>query len=313
MKAAIVRAAGQPPVYADFEEPVAGAGEHLVTVRASALAPLVRARASGAHYSASDQFPFVVGVDGVGTLEDGQRVYFLLPRAPHGAMAARTAVAATHCIPVPDGLDDATAAAIGNPGMSSWAALTQRAHLQAGETVLINGATGASGRLAVRIARHLGAARVIATGRNADILASLGADEIIMLGEDAAALDDRFRAVFASGVDIVVDYLWGLSAERMLGAVARAGRGDRPLRFVQVGNSSGATIALPGAVLRSSAVELTGSGIGSVSLAGLLAAVEETFRAAGPAGLAIPLRTVPLADVAQAWADGDARRTVFTP
>jgi len=313
MKAAIVRGAGQSPVYADFEEPVAGAGEHLVTVRAAALAPLVRARASGAHYSASGQFPFVVGVDGVGVREDGQRVYFLLPRPPHGAMAERTVVAATHCIAVPEDLDDATAAAIANPGMSSWAAFVERAHLKAGETVLINGATGASGRLAVRIARHMGAARVIATGRNVDLLSSLGADEIIALNEEGDILEQRFQAVFAAGVDVVVDYLWGMSAERMLAAAAKVGREGVPLRFVQVGNSSGATINLPGAVLRSSAIEMTGSGIGSVTLSGLLRAVECLFRAAGAAALTLPIRTVPLAGVEQAWADGDSRRTVFIP
>src|SRR5579871_3111679 len=162
MKAAIVEAAGQAPVYADFAEPVDGEGEVLVTVTASALSNLARGRAAGTHYSAGSVFPFVVGVDGVGRTEDGKRVYFLLPRAPFGAMAERTVVASRQVIALPDGLDDARAAVIANAGMASWAALTERAHLRAGETVLVNGATGASGTLAVKIARHLGAGRVIA-------------------------------------------------------------------------------------------------------------------------------------------------------
>ena len=87
MKAAIVRAAGQTPVYGDFAEPTAAPGEIRITVTAAALSPLARGRASGAHYSASGQYPAVVGVDGVGRLDDGRRVYFLLPRAPWGAMA----------------------------------------------------------------------------------------------------------------------------------------------------------------------------------------------------------------------------------
>jgi NADPH:quinone reductase-like Zn-dependent oxidoreductase len=152
----------------------------------------VRARASGAHYSASHSFPFVAGVDGVGRLDDGGRVYFLMPRAPYGAMAEKTVVPSAQCLPVPDDLDDVTAAAIANPAMSSCAALTERAHLKAGEIVLVNGATGAAGQLAVRIAKHLGAAKVIATGRNPEALraaADLGADMTIPLVEDEAALD----------------------------------------------------------------------------------------------------------------------------
>ncbi|MDX3884635.1 MAG: zinc-binding alcohol dehydrogenase family protein [Sphingomonas sp.] len=312
MKAAIVTEAGRLPIYADFEEPVAGAGERIVSVRAAALAPLVRARASGSHYSSSGRFPFVVGVDGVGTLDDGQRVYFFLPRAPFGAMAERTVVPVARQIPVPDGLDDVTAAAIANPGMSSWAAFTRRAHLKPGETVLINGATGASGQLAVRIARHLGAGKVIATGRNVDVLAALGADAVIPLDGDGDALEARFQAELAQGVDVVVDYLWGISAERLLIAAARVAKEGVPLRFVQVGTASGADITLPGAILRSSAIELMGSGIGSVSLDGLLASIAGVFDAALPAGLTLPTDPVPLSGVEAAWPRDDGRRIVFT-
>ena len=193
MKAAIVRAAGQTPVYGDFAEPIAGAGRDRITVTAAALSPLARARAAGAHYSVSGAFPAVVGVDGVGRLDDGRRVYFLLPRAPWGAMAEFAVAPATQIAPLPDGLDDVTAAAIANPGMSSWAAFKERAKLEAGETVLINGATGSAGRLAVQIAKHFGAKRVIATGRNVEALQALGADATIALVDDEAALEDRFE------------------------------------------------------------------------------------------------------------------------
>ena len=185
-------------------------GETRIAVAAAALSPLARARASGAHYSAAGQYPAVVGVDGVGRLDDGRRVYFMLPRAPWGAMAEFIVAPATQIAPLPEGLDDATAAALANPGMSSWAAFKERAKLKAGETVLINGATGSAGRLAVQIAKHFGAKRVIATGRNAEFLralAALGADATITLGDDEAALEDRFRALFAEGIDVVVDYL----------------------------------------------------------------------------------------------------------
>ena len=244
MKAAIVREPGQTPVYGDFAEPERAAGENRIRVSAAALSPLARGRASGAHYSASHSFPFVAGVDGVGRLEDGRRVYFLMPRAPFGAMAEETVVPSKQFLPVPDRLDDITAAAIANPTMSACAALTERAQLKAGETVLVNGATGAAGQLAVQIARRLGAAKVIATGRNLKGLreaAALGADATIPLVEDEAALDKSFAAAFEKGVDVVVDYLWGKSAERLLIAAAKAGKAA-PLRFVQIGSVSGETI-----------------------------------------------------------------------
>ena len=178
MKAAIVQGPNQTPVYGDFAEPEPAAGENRIRVSAAALSPLARGRASGAHYSASHSFPFVAGVDGVGRLDDGKRVYFLMPRAPFGAMAEEAVVSSTQFLPLPYGLDDITAAAIANPAMSSCAALMERAKLKAGETVLVNGATGAAGQLAVQIARRLGAAKVIATGRNLKALreaAELGA------------------------------------------------------------------------------------------------------------------------------------------
>ena len=186
MKAAVVAQAGSLPVYSDFPAPLPSSGECSIAVSAAALSPVVKARVSGAHYSAAGDFPFVAGIDGVGRLDDGRRVYFILPKAPYGSMAERAVVPASHCVPVPDGLDDIAAAALANPGLSSWAAFKERARLASGETVLINGATGASGRLAVQIAKHLGAGKVIATGRNASALQSLkaiGADETIVLGE----------------------------------------------------------------------------------------------------------------------------------
>ena len=310
MKAAIVRVAGEAPVYGDFADPVAGAGEYRVAVSASALSPLTRARASGTHYSSSGGFPFVAGVDGVGRLDDGSRVYFVLPRAPFGGMAETTVARESLCVPIPEDLDDITAAAIANPGMSSWAALSERARFVAGETVLINGATGSSGQLAIQIARHRGAAKVIATGRNQAVLESLGADVTIALDDEA--LDKQFKTVFAEGVDVVLDYLWGASMERLLPAAARASPEGKPVRIVQIGTASGADIRFPGAILRSSAIELMGSGIGSVSLERLATAIARVFKAAGEGGFTLPTQTMPLADVAKGWTAGDSDRIVFT-
>lgn len=312
MKAAIVRVAGETPVWGDFPDPVAEAGEYRIAVSASALSPLTKARASGTHYSSCGGFPFVAGVDGVGRLDDGTRVYFVLPRAPFGGMAEATVARKSLCVPIPDDLDDITAAAIANPGMSSWAALSERARFVAGEAVLINGATGSSGQLAVQIARHRGASKVIATGRNRAVLNSLGADVAIALGDDGEALDKQFEAAFAEGIDVVLDYLWGPSMERLLPAAAKAIPEGKPVRIVQIGTASGADIRFPGAILRSSAIELMGSGIGSVSLERLAVAIDGVFRAAGEGGFTLPTQTMPLADVAKGWTAGDGDRIVFT-
>ena len=316
MKAAVVLGAGQSPLYGDMSEPLPSAGESRVSVTAAAISHVVKSRASGTHYSSSQQFPFVVGIDGVGRLDDGRRVYFVLPRAPYGSMAERTVVRSTQCVPLPDDLDDFTAAAIANPGMSSWAAYRERARLKPGETVLVNGASGTSGRLAVQIARHLGAKKVIATARNADALesiAALGADVTIPLVEDVGALEVTLKEQFAAGVDVVIDYLWGPSAEQILIAAAKAGRDAVPIRFVQIGSTSSQDITLPSAVLRSSAIELMGSGIGSIPLDRIVSAISELLQATGPAGLQIDTTPVPLRDVERAWREDDSRRrTVFT-
>jgi NADPH:quinone reductase-like Zn-dependent oxidoreductase len=315
MKAAVILGAGQMPVYGDFAEPQPAAGESRVTVTAAAISHVVKSRASGAHYSSSGQFPLVVGIDGVGRLDDGRRVYFVLPKAPYGSMAERTVVSSKQCLVLPDQLDDVTAAAIANPGMSSWAAYTERVRLKAGETVLVNGATGTAGRLAVQIAKHLGAKKVIATGRNADALksvAALGADVTIPL-EDEVALEGAFKEQFAEGVDVVIDYLWGRSAERLLIAGAKAGPEAVPIRFVQIGSVSGSNITLPSAVLRSSAIELMGCGIGSVPLDRLFAAIGGLMQATIPAGFQIETTPVPLSEVERTWPNDDStRRTVFT-
>ena len=312
MKAAIVVEAGRAPVYGDFRDPAARAGHTLVRVTAASISHVTRSRASGSHYTSDGASDFVPGVDGCGVAQDGRRVYFILPEAPFGAMAESTLVDERRCFPLPDGLGDETASAMAIPGMSSWAALVERAQLRAGETVLVNGATGASGRLAIQIAKHLGAGRVIATGRRTqtfDDLRRLGADATIALTDDRDALEDALKQEFRQGVDIVLDYLWGASAETAMVAAAKAGPEAVPIRFVQIGAVSGANITLPSAALRSSALQLMGSGIGSVALPRMLAAVRGVLEAAPAAGFEIATECMPLAEVAQVWtrADADAR------
>jgi NADPH:quinone reductase-like Zn-dependent oxidoreductase len=322
MKAAIVAAIGQSPVLGEFVRPTPAVGQALVSVSAAALSAFSKSRSTGAHYSAECGFPAVAGAEGVGTLEDGRRVYFVLPEAPHGALAEACLVAPDRCVDVPDGLDDVTAAAIANPGMSAWAALVERAKLKPGETVLVNGATGSAGRMAVFLARHLGAGRVIATGRNAqelETLKSSGADVVIpfRLDQDAQAgakaYEGALAVEFAQGIDVVIDYLWGQSAKTIIVAVAKNEEDGRPVRFVHVGSAGGEdAIQLPGAALRSSAIQLMGSGLKSVPFDLLLNAVRQVFEVAVVAGLNLPVRVMPLAEIEQAWQAPGSPRVVIS-
>jgi NADPH:quinone reductase-like Zn-dependent oxidoreductase len=317
MKAAVVKAAGEHPGYADFNAPAPQAGHCLIEVTATALSHVARARAAGTHYSAKLTVPFIAGIDGTGRLEDGQRVYFFKPDAPFGSMADTSIAPQANCVALPDALDDITAAAIAIPGMSSWAALVDRARFVAGETVFINGATGTSGRLAVQIAKHLGAGKIVATGRRQDALDALklaGADVTISLVQEEGALHRAFEAEFREGVDVVLDYLWGVSAESLLNVAATASPDDHAVRFVQIGSISGAEIQLPATLLRSAAITLLGSGIGSVPLPRLLRAMQDVFNAAVPAGFTIATEVVPLANLGMHWGNSSSdRRTVFIP
>jgi len=318
MKAAIVQSFAKTPVYGEFPEPRAQEGEVTVKVSAAGLSRLVQAQAAGKHYSSEAKFPFVPGVDGVGKLADGTRVYFAFPQAPFGAMAESTVVKQEYCVALPVELDDVRAAAGGNPGMSSWAALKDRAKFVKGETVLINGATGVAGRLAIQIAKHLGASRVVVTGRNEASVAGLkelGADATIALEQEREALVKAFRGEFKErGVDVVLDYLWGPSVESMMEAITGHGGGaaERRVRFVNIGSIAGPKVALDASALRSSGVELMGSGLGSVSNARLVEGIGEFFRSVVPGGFHISADPVALSEVEATWGSKTAERVVFT-
>ena len=319
MKAAIVTTAGKTPLYADFPDPTPKEGEQLIRVRAAALSNFTKSRASGAHYSATGIYPAVAGTDGVGLTPDNRRIYFAMPETPYGSLAELCPIHPRRCVEIPDTLDDITAAAIANPGMSAWGSLVERAHLAPSETVLINGATGTAGRVAVQLARHLGASRIIATGRNPqelETLKQLGADEVIPFALDQPNGPTEFEAAlaqtFSRGIDIVIDYLWGQSALTVLTALAKS-IDDHPVRFVQVGSAGGEmSINLPAALLRSSAITLMGSGIGSLSREALAQSIRSTFEAVAPAHLTIATQTAPLAEVETVWQTSTGKpRMVF--
>lgn len=309
MRAAVVRDFTRPPVYTDFREPEAGPHTRVVSVEAAAVHRVVRSIAAGAHYSADGILPLIPGVDGIVRLEDGTRIYTGGPDEPFGMLAERTAVPTRFAFPVPEGLDSITAAAIVNPAMSSWAPLAKRLH--PGATVLVVGATGVAGGLAVSIAKFLGAGRVVAAGRNEEALAALQpvADAVARIGGDdeAAQLADA-----ADGFDLVLDYVWGPVAERLLAVIARRARGTgRAVEWVQIGALAGADIALPSALLRQAPLTVSGSGLGSIDPALLGRVIPAILDAADSGAITLEAQGYPLAEVESAW--NRPGRLVFLP
>ena len=236
MNAAVLHALDKPPHFEQFPDPIAEEDEVIVNVRAAALKPIDKQMASGSHYAASRELPVVCGVDGVGCLSDGTRVFFARPRPPYGGMAERTVVSSSNCFPIPDTVDEFTAAAVFNPGLSAWGARAWRAQLAPGENVLILGATGVTGKLAIQTAKLLGAGRVVAAGRNEDVLRtlpSLGADAVIRLDKPGQDLSEAFaREAGETGFEVIIDYLWGPPTEALLATIARRDLKPCPLPCV---------------------------------------------------------------------------------
>jgi len=319
MKAALVQSFDAPPIYTDFPAPTAAEGEQLVTITAAGLHQIVKGIAAGTHYMSSGKLPFIPGVDATGRLADGTRIYFGGARFPYGTMCEQTVIGNFMVIPLPDALDEAVAAGIANPGMSSWVAL-DRGRFSPGESVLILGATGTSGQLAVQIAKRRGAKHVVAAGRNPEALEklkSLGADAIISLTQEKDALTAAFRAAFADyGITVVLDYLWGPPAESTLAAISQKGaiKSGARVRFVQIGNLAGPTIPLEAHTLRSTNLELLGSGFGSASMDAIRQAVIEFFTLAATNPFDFSIKKAPLSEVTALWNEKDqATRIVFLP
>jgi NADPH:quinone reductase-like Zn-dependent oxidoreductase len=318
MHAAVVTAFGTPPAYRDFPVPEPrDSDEALVDVLAAGLHPRVRSQADGSHYTSTGDLPLVPGIDGVGRAPDGTLRYFVLPDTTMGAMAEQTVVDLRRSVVLPAGSDPVLIAAAMNPAMSSWVALRRRIAFQPGQDVLVLGATGSAGRMAVQVARRLGAGRVTGAGRAAAALAALpglGADATVSLDGDPDEAAARLGAA-AADVDVVLDYLWGSPAATAMAAIVtrRADRA-RPLTWVQIGSVAGVTAAVPSAALRASRLELMGSGQGSVPAADIVAELPDLAAEITGGTFEIGARAVPLADVTAAWtAPAGGERIVITP
>jgi NADPH:quinone reductase-like Zn-dependent oxidoreductase len=319
MYAAVVSSFDSPPRYEEFPTPRAAAEhESVVDVVAAGLHPRVRSQSDGSHYTSTDELPLVPGTDGVGRTPDGELRYFILPDTTMGAMAEQTVIDLRRSVLLPRDSDPVLVAALMNPAMSAWIALRQRIDFQPGQSVLVLGATGSAGRLAVQVAKHLGAAHVVAAGRGNEqrlsVLLDLGADETVSL-DDADCIGQGRLGESSRSVDVVLDYLWGPPTASAMTEVV-AGRTDRrkPLSWVQIGSVAGAAAEIPSAALRAARLQIVGSGQGSVSTAEILAELPELAAQITSGAFKASARVVGLPDVAQAWAsvEGD-ERIVITP
>jgi NADPH:quinone reductase-like Zn-dependent oxidoreductase len=327
--AAVVTTFGAAPRYQEFPVPVPADGEMLVDVLASGLHPRVRSQADGSHYTSTDELPLVPGIDGVGRGPDGLLRYFVLPDTTMGAMAEQTVIDIRRSLVLPGTIDPVAVAAAMNPAMSSWVALRQRVPFQPGQDVLVLGATGNAGQMAVQIAKLAGADNVIAAGRHADRLAALpalGATATVLLDGHAGTrhnggtddTDDTAGRLgqAAADVDVVLDYLWGEpAAAAMIAVLTKRADRSKPLTWIQIGSVAGRTAPVPSAALRAARFQIVGSGQGSVSAREYLAELPALAEEIAAGTLNVDARAMPLADVEQAWAAAaDTRqRIVLTP
>jgi NADPH:quinone reductase-like Zn-dependent oxidoreductase len=319
MYAAVVTAFDSAPSYQEYPTPTStGPHEMLVDVLAAGLHPRVRAQADGSHYTSTAELPLIPGIDGVGRGPDGLLRYFVLPDTTLGAMAQQTLIDTRRSVVLPPASDPVAIAAAMNAAMSSWVALRQRVQFQPGQNVLVLGATGNAGRLAVQITRLFGADTVVAAGRNADRLAELregGATATVLLEGEPDEVARRLGEA-ASEVDVVIDYLWGdVTATAMRGIIERRADPRRPLTWIEVGSMAGPVATIPSAALRAARLQIVGSGQGSVTTREILAELPALATVIADGTLVLDTRPMALADVGHAWAESATtqQRIVLIP
>jgi NADPH:quinone reductase-like Zn-dependent oxidoreductase len=294
VRAAVLHEHGATPRVDEFDDPREQAGCAVVDVAAAGLHHLDLHKASGSFYTGPPPLPSVVGSDGVGRLPDGTRVFFDESVPPYGSMAERTLVPREAMLPVADGVDDVTAAALGNTGLGGWLALEWRSGFRPGETVLVLGATGAVGSVVVQAARVLGAGRVVAADLPSERLHRLGADAVVEI-DDRDDLAERIRDAAQGGVDVTIDMLWGPPALAAMSAASRFAR------HVEVGNMAAPEITLPAPLIRSASLDVRGFSVALPPLDVKRDAYMRLTRHAAAGDIAVDVEPCPLDDVAGAW------------
>ena len=297
MRAAILRAYDATPELGDFDEPVGSDGHETAEVLAAGLNPVdIRKAAAAFPLAPKPELPCVAGWEGIARLGD-RRVYFADPPSPHGALAEKTLLDPSTVYDVPEGVDEGVAVSLGIAGLAGWLALEWSGKLREGETVLVLGASGTVGQVAVQAAKLLGAGRVVAAGRDRaalDRAAELGADATVALG-DADDLAEAFREAAGGGVDVTVDPLWGDPA------VAAIKAANRFARHVALGQSAGIEATIGSPDVRNRAVSIVGHTGYAIPDEDRRAAYERMVRHAAGGELTADYERVALDDAPEAW------------
>ncbi|GLY92530.1 quinone oxidoreductase family protein [Actinoallomurus iriomotensis] len=318
MRAVVVNTPEATPVCADFPDPERQPGREPLRLVGAGLHHVVRGLASGRHYGSDQAYPLVPGVDAVARTGDGRLVYTGLARPPWGTMAEW--LVTPFEVELPAGADPLAVAAGMNPAISGWMPLTAR-RKEAGElgTVLVLGATGMSGSLAVRAALSLGAQRVVAAGRDHEALErlrGLGAVTVPLAGDTPDAWAAALGAAVAEAQPaLVLDFVWGPVAEAAFAALGRPGMDDdsAAIDYVQIGSLAGTEAVLPAALLRSRKIRISGSGAGSVSKAQMIAEFPDLITRFADGTFEAPHTVYPLSRVSEAWAHQGRTRAVIVP
>ena len=299
MRAAVIERYGELPVLRDVPEPKAD-GATLVEVLAAPLNPVDLSIASGKFYAGSPPTPYVPGGEGIGRpLQNGRpgpRVYFRAA-LPNGAFAERAVAGQGQTVTIPDGVSDGVAAALGTPGIAAYLALTRRAQLKAGETVLILGASGVLGSIAVQIARLLGAGRIVAGARNEQGLAharELGAHATVDL-KQPDGLTDRIREASGGQLHAVIDPVWGIPGVAALEALSPFGR------LVQLGQAAGPEAVVKSGIVRGRHLSILGFANFSVPWEEQAAAYRTLIEYAEAGKLKVEVEALPLEAAPEAW------------
>jgi NADPH:quinone reductase-like Zn-dependent oxidoreductase len=296
VRAAVLSEFGVPRP-GEFEEPAAGEGQAVVDVAVAGLNPVDVVTATGQFYEGPPPLPSVPGKEGVGTL-DGRRVYFGPTVTPFGSMAERALIDPEDAFDLPDGLDDGLAVALGIAGLAGWLPVSWRAKLEPGEHVLVLGASGVVGQVAVQAARLLGAGRVVAAARSQNGLErarALGANAVVSLDQDAGTLENALAEAAGGRIDVVVDPVWGEPA------VAAAKAASKWARFVQLGQSAGPEATVESKDVRGKSLTIMGHSVFQVPRDVRAEAYAEMARHAVAGDLRIDVEELPLDRVEVAW------------
>ena len=304
MRAAVVAEVGGTPTLGELPDPAPSAGDALIEVHAAALNPIDLAIASGRFYAGPPHVPYAPGREGAGVVLEGSgavrgtRVRFErdVGYGANGSLAQRIVVDEEALVPLPDDASDPVAAALGIAGLAAWLSL-EKAAIPAGGTVIVLGATGAVGQVAVQGAKLFGATRVVAAARDADALErtrELGADAIVRLdgGNDVAA---ALRDAAGGDADSVIDPLWGEPAVAALATLRVGGR------LVHMGTSAALDAVVPSSAVRARNISIVGHSNLTTSHAEKRRAYAELLEHVVRGRVRVELEVFPLDRVEEAW------------